>query len=406
VVGELWDPRKLLKESWVGPLVLSQIPQKDLVPGYEAERHVSGLELGLRVVAGKLPDTAFKSGRQAVLKEAVRMLLVEGMDSHFASSQQNCLFALALADRILTVRRIGRVPLRMLRTVETGEEMGTLQKILRLVALGATEDGKVGTLSSRVRLWQEQGLSEGMIFVPDAQGDFFGKERRETVRFLNAHTNRRKTAVARRRLLGWGKDSMLRRFRARLGITQENESPIDVRILSESGKTVLAEQHCDALHFVDTRGKAVIVLSERDYEKGLPNCQQLVEHEVGHEEGNSFDTGFGGLLFLGLTEAIIEERTSRPDGFLIERKILNYLFEHVPDLKELVFSAFAGNQRDKRRVLFKIVSTLGLEGFLMLARMIPKDYLEDKLEEQFKQIAVSPWSMWSYLLSLRSKDNE
>ncbi len=316
-------------------------------------------------------NSAFINDKNTVIKIAIRFLKKYDVDTKFAEEPERNLFLLAIVDAWISTSSL--------------KEKKSLLCIFKLVVTGLNEQKQFSSFSQRIRTFSQQKRALGEKFDPQAKQNnhhtLFIDRLIEYISDSVSNIDEIKTRKAHQILTNWSESSLLQKVRKTLGIeSPEKEYPVSIKILKITSQE-MTEQLGDSALFLTYSGNRYIILAN-DYQT------RSLEHEYTHSQSTGIASGYKGLLFLGLNEALTENAISSPTNYTLDRNFLIKLLQIHPEYEDLLYKAYRGNKDARKKIFSLLVNDYGLVGFLNLARMTASCPVY--VDIQFRSIFIFP----------------
>lgn len=299
-------------------------------------------------------DGAFNNPKQIVIEGACRLLSGYEVDPLFVDIPERNLFALCIADRWLSTKKI--------------REKKALLDILKLVAVGVKKDLNYGTLSNKVRVLSEHGNPRGSHFDPEASIANSHNEYIDMLsRYIVDNQDEAKTVEVTKMLQDWSETSKLSGVRKKLQIqSPQEERSFNVIVLNKTAQEMADDLGYTSLYL--SRGGQFTVVFNSDYQ-----LADSLEHEYAHSQSDGLSVFYQHLLFRGVNEALTEGSKPNPATYPDQRAFLNLFLEKNPTYEDLLYKAYVGDETARKQIFSMIVNDYGLEAFLTFARVAPID---------------------------------
>jgi quinol monooxygenase YgiN len=175
------------------------------------------------------------------------------------------------------------------------ENKKSLLDVLKLLAVDLYQ---TKTLSGKVRVLAERGLSRGAEFHPNAgEGNSFQEWINKLVDWANDFKDTTASLKVLEVMNDWSQSSKLTGVRTKLGIHPDNEKPVEIIVLTKSQEEMLEELGCTSYYLKDSRTDSVYLVFNTDHEQ-----YDSIEHEYAHSQSEGLDSWYGSFIFRGLNE--------------------------------------------------------------------------------------------------------
>lgn len=297
-----------------------------------------------------IENSAFRHPKANIFKTANRLFHAYEIDPKISFDAEANLITLALADQWLSSR--------------THDERKGILDTLKLIAVGPGLFGTPITYSRKVLELSKRRLLRGTTFDPEAEaGNSSNDYTKKIDHYIETNFDPAMTEEMKEKLALWNPDNPLNSVRTKLKLTPKTERPLKLKILTKTSDEMSRDVNFTATTRYDNLlGTATIIVGS--------NLRSL-EHEFAHYQFDGIAAGYNGYLFLALTEAMTENCTSKPKSYPAQRQAMERLFSAIPGLEDVMYEAYKGQNKSKIEAFSNIINTLGLEGFLLLARMTP-----------------------------------